>query len=297
MATKPPMLEPRTQTRAGVDPSRPARNRAIRPTSASACRRHLVRGRRRGRAGRRRAPPSPRAAQARPKSAWFSFREPAPWTITIPGHGGGAAGSQSRYGRPGARRRCSLGGTQRPAQCCRHRPAIHDAAGPVRRRERNRPSEARPSTRLGSRVNERGHLEVGGCDVVELAARVRHPRLRLRRGRHPRPGPRVPRGVPARGPTTSRSIYASKAAPITAVCRWSARGGALDRRRLGRRAPHRAAGRVRARAHPHARQQQDRGRAAARGRGRGRPRDLRLAAPRSTASTRSAPRPGAGSRS
>jgi diaminopimelate decarboxylase len=28
---------------------------------------------------------------------------------------------------------------------------------------------------LGTTVNERGHLEVGGCDVVELAERVGTP--------------------------------------------------------------------------------------------------------------------------
>ena len=28
---------------------------------------------------------------------------------------------------------------------------------------------------LGSRINERGHLEVGGCDVVELAERYGTP--------------------------------------------------------------------------------------------------------------------------
>ena len=38
----------------------------------------------------------PAAAQARPKSAWFSFAEPAPWTITIPGQGGCESGSHSR---------------------------------------------------------------------------------------------------------------------------------------------------------------------------------------------------------
>ena len=42
----------------------------------------------------------PAAAQARPKSPWFSLRDPAPWTITIPGQGGSVSGSHSQYGRP-----------------------------------------------------------------------------------------------------------------------------------------------------------------------------------------------------
>ena len=49
---------------------------------------------------------------------------------------------------------------------------------------------------LGTRVNERGHLEVGGCDVVELAERYGTPGLHLRRGRHPRAGARVRGGLP-----------------------------------------------------------------------------------------------------
>ena len=92
---KPPMLEPRTQTLSASTPWTPARKRAILPTSPSA-------------AGLIPASDSPwprwskasaaqpLAAQARPKSPWFSLRDPAPWTITIAGHGGGDSGSQSR---------------------------------------------------------------------------------------------------------------------------------------------------------------------------------------------------------
>ena len=91
---KPPMLEPRTQTLSASTPSISARNRAILPTSESAS----------GLIGSSASavPPlvvgqaaQPLAAQARPKSPWFSLRDPAPWRITIARQGGGDSGSQS----------------------------------------------------------------------------------------------------------------------------------------------------------------------------------------------------------
>ena len=42
----------------------------------------------------------PYPAAARAKSAWFSFRDPAPCTISIPGQGGAVSGSHNQYGRP-----------------------------------------------------------------------------------------------------------------------------------------------------------------------------------------------------
>ena len=56
-------------------------------------------------------------------------------------------------------------------------------------------------------------------------ARVRHARLRLRRGRHARPGARIRRGVPRARRSASRSIYASKAFPCTAAFRLFAEEG------------------------------------------------------------------------
>ena len=85
----------------------------------------------------------------------------------------------------------------------------------------------------GTRVNERGRLEVGGCDVVELAREFGTPAyvyatddLRARARAY----------LAAFG---SRSddfevVYASKAAPITALCALFAGEGLGDRRRLGR---------------------------------------------------------------
>ena len=52
------------------------------------------------------------------------------------------------------------------------------------------PIAASPVYPAGSRVNERGHLEIAGCDLVEPT--VRHPGLYLLRGRHPRSGTEVP---------------------------------------------------------------------------------------------------------
>ena len=111
---------------------------------------------------------------------------------------------------------------------------------------------------LGSRLNERGRLEVGGCDVVELAARVRHARVRVRGGRHARP----------RAQLTSR-----RSGPAPSTSRWSTRARRSPARRRTGCSPRRGcpcdvasggelhlalAGGHRPRADLHARQQQDR---------------------------------------
>jgi diaminopimelate decarboxylase len=86
------------------------------------------------------------------------------------------------------------------------------------------PVEGSPVYPIGSRVNERGHLEVGGCDVVELAAEFGTPAY-----------------IYAEDDVRSRArayldafrartddfdvLYASKAAPITALCRVCAEEG------------------------------------------------------------------------
>jgi diaminopimelate decarboxylase len=77
---------------------------------------------------------------------------------------------------------------------------------------------------IGSRINNRGHLEVGGCDAVDLAAEFGTPafvvaeddlRARARAYR---------RGLAARNPD-SDVLYASKAFPCTAVYRVLAEEG------------------------------------------------------------------------
>src|SRR5208283_4363201 len=85
---------------------------------------------------------------------------------------------------------------------------------------------------LGSRLNELGRLEVGGCDTIELAREFGTPAyvvadddLRLR-ARGPRIGPRgLPRGVCLKGLPLHGGPARVRA------------GGAVVRRRLRRRAP------------------------------------------------------------
>src|SRR5688572_20189995 len=78
--------------------------------------------------------------------------------------------------------------------------------------------ETSPVFPAGSRVNERGHLEIGGCDVVDLAAEFGTPAyiyaeddLRARAQAY----------VDAFRSRTDdfEVLYASKAAPITAIYR------------------------------------------------------------------------------
>jgi diaminopimelate decarboxylase len=78
--------------------------------------------------------------------------------------------------------------------------------------------EGSPVYPLGSRVNERGHLEVGGCDVVEVAAEFGTPAyiyseddIRARARAY----------LDAFGARTEdfEVLYASKAAPVTAIYR------------------------------------------------------------------------------
>jgi diaminopimelate decarboxylase len=86
------------------------------------------------------------------------------------------------------------------------------------------PVEGSPVYPIGSRINERGHLEVGGCDVVELAAEFGTPAyiyaeddIRSRARAY----------VDAFRARTDEFevLYASKAAPITAVYRVLAEEG------------------------------------------------------------------------
>jgi diaminopimelate decarboxylase len=100
---------------------------------------------------------------------------------------------------------------------------IPDAGG-VAAAPRPDPAEGSPVYPLGSRVNELGHLEIGGCDVVELAREFGTPAY-----------------IYAEDDIRSRArayleafrsrtddfevLYASKAAPITAVYRVCAEEG------------------------------------------------------------------------
>ena len=119
------------------------------------------------------------------------------------------------------------------------------------------PIAGSPVYPVGSRVNERGHLEIAGCDVVELAAEFGTPayiyaedEMRARARAYREAFERRDRRL--RGPLRQQGLSLHRRLPALR------RGGALGRRRLGRRAAHGAARRLRPRAHPHARQQQER---------------------------------------
>ncbi len=114
----------------------------------------------------------------------------------------GADVSGARTGRAAARRRHC------PSRC--------------RARAAGRPERARPAgLAAGVERGADGVLTVGGVDVRELAARVRHPGVRARRGRLPRRGPRAWRDAFAGGDV----YYAGKAFLCTAVARWVAEEG------------------------------------------------------------------------
>ena len=105
--------------------------------------------------------------------------------------------------------------------------------------------------------------------------RVRHSGLRLRRGRHAGPGPRLHRRALAARPR-HRGDLRQQGDALHRRLPALRRGGALGGRRLGRRADDGAAGGIRPRPDPHARQQQVRRGDPARGALRGRPPDPRL---------------------
>ena len=89
---------------------------------------------------------------------------------------------------------------------------------------------------LGSRLNERGRLEVGGCDTIELAARVRHARLRRRRGRPARPRARLPGGRARRRSRRLPRRVRLQGVSLHRRARAVRAGGAVVRRGLRRRA-------------------------------------------------------------
>ncbi len=133
-----------------------------------------------------------------------------------------------------------------------------------------------PLTRWARASTMRGHLEVGGCDVVELVAEHGTPAYVYAEDDIRERARRFTAAFAERDTDDFEVLFASKSLPATAALRACCRGGAVGRRRLGRRAAHGARRRVRARADPHARQQQDRGRAPLRVRVRHRAPDPRL---------------------
>src|SRR3954451_7203498 len=80
------------------------------------------------------------------------------------------------------------------------------------------PISASPVFPLGSRVNERGHLEVGGCDLVELAAEFGTPAYVYSED-DMRARARAYLQAFEERSDSFEVIYASKAFPCTAACR------------------------------------------------------------------------------
>jgi diaminopimelate decarboxylase len=84
--------------------------------------------------------------------------------------------------------------------------------------------EGSPVYPLGSRVNERSHLEVGGCDVVELAAEFGTP-VYIYAEEDIRARARAYLDAFRARTDDFEVLYASKAAPITAIYRLCAEQG------------------------------------------------------------------------
>ena len=215
IAMKPPMLEPRTQTLSASTPSRPAQEARHRADVGQRRGAHpvlgfavtaLVEGERRPAARRAGAAEVAVVLLARPRSVDDHHPRPRRRRLREPEQVGPARV------HPGSARLAGDGPAHRLAQATRRSARPVEPAAPSewtaamsRHQPRDRSVEGSPVYPAGSRVNDRGHLEVGGCDVVELAAEFGTPVVHLRRGRHPRPGARLSRRLPARAPTTSRS--------------------------------------------------------------------------------------------
>jgi len=84
--------------------------------------------------------------------------------------------------------------------------------------------EGSPVYPLGSRVNERGHLEVGGCDVVEVAAEFGTP-VYMYAEDDIRARARAYLDAFRARTEDFEVLYASKAAPVTAIYRLCAEQG------------------------------------------------------------------------
>src|SRR6185312_11893827 len=86
------------------------------------------------------------------------------------------------------------------------------------------PIAGSPVYPAGSRVNERGHLEVGGCDVVELAAELGTPAYVYAED-DMRARARAIQAAFAERTDDFEVVFASKAFPCTAALRLFAEEG------------------------------------------------------------------------
>src|SRR5919106_2773453 len=100
----------------------------------------------------------------------------------------------------------------------------NQASSGVAAAHRPNPVEGSPVYPIGSRVNERGHLEVGGCDVVELAEEFGTPAFVYVED-DIRSRARAYQAAFRSRTDRFEVLYASKAPPIAAVCRVCAEEG------------------------------------------------------------------------
>ena len=244
IAISPPMLEPRAATRRSSTSGRAASHSASRRRSSTTV-------------GSRSPSVSPwprlsnvsatkpLSAARRAKSAWFSFREPAPCMTITAGNGpfsGRAPQAPGDAGEacPSPRRLDVQCGGHNARQYGGYRSQPRVPAGLAR--ERTRPPRG------------------GGLRRGRAGRALRHARIHLRGGRHPRAGAGLRGGLPVahgrlRGDLRVQGAADHRGLPADGG------GGAVGGRRVRRRAVPRAARRGRSAAAVHARQQQDRGRA------------------------------------
>src|SRR5919197_2212812 len=132
------------------------------------------------------------------------------------GQGGGVSGSQSMYGRPSCTP-ISLG--WETVRLIGRRNNAHMSAT-----TRSPVVEDSPVYPLGSRVNERSHLEVGGCDVVEVAGEFGTP-VYIYEEEDIRARAHAYLDAFRARTDDFEVLYASKAAPVTAIYRLCAEQG------------------------------------------------------------------------
>ena len=177
-------------------------------------------------------------------------------------HAPAHASSRRAERRPGCRGRAGSGrsGAARPSAGTPLRPRTHACGAEAPSRHNHAAMAATQQLThvwpIGSRIDARRPPGGRRLRRDRAGARVRHARVRRRRGRPARPRAGVRRCVRAARHADSEVLFASKAFPCTAVYRVLAEEGHRLRRRVGRRAGARAARRLRPRADRPARQRE-----------------------------------------
>ena len=154
---------------------------------------------------------SPSARHARAKSKCDSLHEPAPCSTTTVASGS-AAGRNSANESPSCTP-ISAGGSTLTVRMAWHDPPPMAAL-----------QQLSPVFPIGSRINDQGHLEVGGCDALELAAEFGTPAYVVAED-DLRARARQFKDAFAAHTGDYEVVFASKAFPCTAVMRVFAEEG------------------------------------------------------------------------